>query len=181
MRLWLLPLALSGILVAANTKKEMIPMRDGVRLAASVSLPSGPGPFPAILSRTPNTFSQATDAFVEAGYAVVQQNLRGIQESEGKWTSFTAETQDGYDTVEWIAAQHWSNGKVGVYGSSGSGIAGYLALASAAPTSPPGPSRTPSVAPTYRLLTPEVSINPRCSTYGPGTAALRPRPNSPAP
>lgn len=133
MRLWLLPLALSGILVAANTKKEMIPMRDGVRLAASIALPPGPGPFPAILSRTPNTFSKATDTLVEAGYAVVQQNLRGIQESEGKWASFTSEAQDGYDTIEWIAVQPWSNGKVGVYGSGGSGIAGYLALASAAP------------------------------------------------
>jgi putative CocE/NonD family hydrolase len=100
MRLWLLPLALSGILVAANPKDEKIPMRDGVRLSASISLPPGPGPFPAILSRTPNTFSKATDAFVEAGYAVVQQNLRGIQESEGKWASFTSEAEDGYDTVE---------------------------------------------------------------------------------
>lgn len=133
MRLWLLSLALSGILVAATTKRELIPMRDGVRLSASILLPAGPGPFPAILSRTPSNFSPATDAFAEAGYAVIQQNLRGIQSSEGKWSSFTAEAQDGYDTVEWIAAQPWSNGKVAVFGSSGSGIAGYLALASGAP------------------------------------------------
>lgn len=133
MRLWIFLPTLSALLVAATPKPEMIPMRDGVRLSASISLPAGPGPFPAILTRTPNTFSKATDFLVEAGYAVVQQNLRGIQESEGKWASFTAEAQDGYDTIEWIAAQPWSNGKVGVYGSSGSGIAGYLALASAAP------------------------------------------------
>lgn len=133
MRLWFSLLFVTGTLVAANLKNEMIPMRDGVRLAVTVSLPLGTGPFPAILTRTPGTFSVALDTFVEAGYAVVQQNLRGIRESEGKWQSFTTEVNDGYDTVEWMAAQSWCNGRVAIYGAGGSGIAGYLTLASGAP------------------------------------------------
>lgn len=108
-------------------------MRDGVRLSATVTLPGGPGPFPTILTRTPYALSAAPSAFVDAGYAVVQQNLRGLFKSEGTWTGFASERNDGYDTVEWIAKQPWSNGKVGIYGSSGPGIAGYMTLMSGAP------------------------------------------------
>jgi len=108
-------------------------MRDGVKLSASIALPDGSGPFPAILIRTPYAITAGHAAFVEAGYAVIQQNLRGLFESEGKWGAFSTEIADGYDTVEWIAAQPWSNGRVGVMGGSGPGIAGYMALMSGAP------------------------------------------------
>lgn len=134
MRLWYLALvAVAGVAAPAILKEEMVPMRDGVRLSASVTLPSGPGPFPAILTRTPYALPAAPSAYVEAGYAVVYQNLRGLFKSEGKWSNFQTEVTDGYDTVEWIAAQPWSNGKVGVLGGSGPGIAGYMALMSGAP------------------------------------------------
>jgi uncharacterized protein len=133
MRHWLTLLALAGALYAADPKKEMIPMRDGVRLSAMITLPEGPGPFPAILTRTPYAIPTARSNFVAAGYAVVQQNLRGLFESEGKWQMFATEVADGYDTVEWVAKQPWSNGKVGVLGGSGPGIAGYMALMSGAP------------------------------------------------
>ena len=108
-------------------------MRDGVRLSTRITLPDGPGPFPAILTRTPYEIPAGTSKFVAAGYAVVQQNLRGLFESEGKWQQFGTEMVDGYDTVEWIAGQSWCNGKVGVFGGSGPGIAGYMALMSGAP------------------------------------------------
>ena len=133
MRFWLILLAYAGALVAADARKEMVPMRDGVRLAATISLPDGPGPFPAILTRTPYAIQSGQSRFVEAGYAVIQQNLRGLFESEGKWQMFATEIVDGYDTVEWIAGQPWSNGKVGVLGGSGPGIAGYMTLMSGAP------------------------------------------------
>ena len=133
MRICLLFIALAGAFVAAGQKKELIPMRDGVRLSASITLPDGPGPFPVILTRTPYAIPAARSPFVDAGYAVVQQNLRGLFESEGKWQMFATEIADGYDTVEWIARQTWSNGKVGVLGGSGPGIAGYMTLMSGAP------------------------------------------------
>lgn len=133
MRPCLILFALAGALFGAESKKEMIPMRDGVRLSALVTVPEGPGPFPVILTRTPYAISSGTNAYTGAGYAVVQQNLRGLFESEGKWQMFATEIADGYDTVEWIAKQSWSNGKVGVLGGSGPGIAGYMTLMSGAP------------------------------------------------
>ncbi len=132
MKLW--PLLLFALaLTGAEPRTEMIPMRDGVRLSAKIQLPDGPGPFPAILTRTPYAIPAGRSGYVAAGYAVVQQNLRGLFESEGKWKVFASEMEDGYDTVEWIARQPWSNGKVGVLGGSGPGIAGYMTLMSGAP------------------------------------------------
>jgi predicted acyl esterase len=133
MRLWLAVLLLAGVANGAGALKEMVPMRDGVRLATFITLPEGPGPFPVILTRTPYAIQPGRAGFVAAGYAVVQQNLRGLFDSEGKWELFATEIADGYDTVEWIARQKWSNGKIGVLGGSGPGIAGYMTLMSGAP------------------------------------------------
>ena len=52
------------------------------------------------------------------GYAVVIQDTRGRYTSEGKFYAFKDDIHDGYDTVEWVASQPWSLGKVGMYGSS---------------------------------------------------------------
>lgn len=102
-----------------------LPMRDGVRLDTNVWLPAGAGRAPAILLRTP--YKESVMGFkrlgvlryVEAGYAVVIQQVRGIGASEGRF-SFNAPTDpmDGHDTVEWIAAQAWCTGAVGMDGSS---------------------------------------------------------------
>ncbi len=119
-----------GIVIA---KDLMVPMRDGVRLATDVYRPARdgeppPGPFPALLARTSYDKSAQRyvdtipDFFVPRGYVVVLQDLRGRYRSEGTGQYFhTAnehEGRDGYDTVEWIAAQPWSNGRVGTLGSS---------------------------------------------------------------
>ena len=55
---------------------------------------------------------------VEHGYAVVIQDVRGRFHSDGDFTPFHQEIDDGYDTVEWCAAQPWSDGNVGMYGTS---------------------------------------------------------------
>lgn len=129
----LLCLLFASGLLAAEAERIAIPMRDGVRLSATLTLPTGTGPFPVILIRTPYNIPSTPHPLTASGYAVVQQNLRGIRPSEGTWTYFSGEVNDGYDTVEWIAAQAWSNGKIGVTGGSGPGIAGYLTLMSGAP------------------------------------------------
>ena len=114
-------------------KDRMIPMRDGVRLAADIYRPARdgevlPGPFPALLVRTSYDkqaewlIDEVADCFTPKGYVLVLQDLRGRHRSEGTGQYFhtvneTAGT-DGYDTVEWIAAQSWSNGRVGAMGSS---------------------------------------------------------------
>ena len=124
-----------GIVIA---KDVMVPLRDGVRLACDVYRPArdgeyASGGFPTILGRTSydKTSQQmwvepVANFFTTRGYAVVLQDLRGRHRSEGTGQYFhTAnprEGEDGYDTVEWIAAQPWSNGRVGMVGASHGGI-----------------------------------------------------------
>ena len=104
-----------------------VPMRDGVQLYANIFFPPGGGRFPTILVRTP--YDKGTDlnanwqAFVDHGYAMVVQDVRGRYESEGAFDPLRQESSDGDDTINWIARQPWSNGKVGMTGGSYVGIA----------------------------------------------------------
>ncbi|WP_397535865.1 CocE/NonD family hydrolase [Roseateles sp.] len=117
-----------------------LPMRDGVQLDTSVWLPSDQGPAPAILFRTP--YRQHIMGwrrlgilrYVQSGYAVVFQLIRGIGDSEGTFTfNSPHERLDGFDTVEWIARQTWCDGAVGMDGAS---YVGMTQLAAAAERPP---------------------------------------------
>jgi uncharacterized protein len=103
-----------------------VPMRDGVLLSANVFRPNGPGAVPTILIRTPygrgDDWSPNHQAFVQHGYAVVVQDVRGRYESQGVFQPLTQEPADGDDTLNWIAKQPWSNGKIGMTGGSYLGI-----------------------------------------------------------
>ncbi|ESU31571.1 hypothetical protein G3A_16200 [Bacillus sp. 17376] len=108
-----------------TTEKDVfITMRDGVILAADVHLPDGQGPFPVILTQTPynknvRSTENLNEYFIKRGYAHVAVDVRGTGASQGAWDSFgEAEQRDGKELVEWAASQPWSNGKVGLYGSS---------------------------------------------------------------
>jgi uncharacterized protein len=126
-------------------KDLMVPMRDGVRLATDVYRPardgvSAPGRWPALLGRT--SYDKEADwlwvtpvarYFVPRGYIVVLQDVRGRHRSEGQGQYAHVvnpnEGCDGYDTIEWIAAQPWSNGRVGTVGvSHGAVVQSALAL-----------------------------------------------------
>jgi putative CocE/NonD family hydrolase len=123
--------------IAADPKPSIalwrvpIPMRDGVRLSANVFLPSENAPLPAILVRTPygkgSSLIPNYQAFVDRGYAVVVEDVRGTHDSEGAFEPLTQEPADGSDTIDWIARQRWSNGKVGMIGGSYLGIAQWKA------------------------------------------------------
>lgn len=106
-------------------------MRDGVKLAANVFLPAAAQlRYPAILERTPYGKGVLTPnyaAFVEHGYAVVVEDVRGRYESQGAFDPLRQEGPDGYDTIEWIARQPWSDGKVGMIGGSYRGIVQWKA------------------------------------------------------
>lgn len=104
---------------------------DGIALHTEVWLPEGEGPWPTILAMSPYNNLDRTldpvgeletdfrDFYVKRGYAVVLTDVRGTGNSEGCMDMMGAkEQQDGYDVVEWIAAQPWSDGKVGMYGVS---------------------------------------------------------------
>ncbi len=113
----------------------MVAMRDGVKLATDVYLPEGQGPWPVILMRTPygkSRFNQSAQ-WTSNGYAYVVQDCRGRFKSEGRYLPFMDDHYDGYDTIEWIAKQPWSNGKVGMYGGSAMGITANQASITAPP------------------------------------------------
>ena len=103
----------------------MVAARDGVRLATDIYLPDGdttpPGPFPAILIRSPygkQRTAKVAAFFTTRGYAVAVQDVRGRYDSEGEFYIYVNEAEDGYDALEWVAAQSWCNGDVGTYGGS---------------------------------------------------------------
>jgi putative CocE/NonD family hydrolase len=96
-------------------------MRDGVELAATLTRPKPEGRYPAILLRTPygRELSALEGAWWAArGYAHVAQDVRGRGDSGGDWDPFQNERQDGFDTIEWLAAQPWCDGRVGMIGAS---------------------------------------------------------------
>ena len=118
-----------GIVVS---KDVLVEMRDGIRLATDLYRPAHegelvPGRYPTIVCVTPydkteRRYTEIADFFVPRGYAVVLQDLRDRHRSEGTDEYFHSATphtgEDGYDTIEWIAAQPWSNGRTGMVGSS---------------------------------------------------------------
>jgi putative CocE/NonD family hydrolase len=99
----------------------MIPMRDGIKLATTIYRPQGAGKCPVILIRTPykkEPLEIKGKYYARRGYAVAIQDCRGRFGSGGAWEPFVNEAKDGFDTIEWLAAQHWSTGKVGMIGGS---------------------------------------------------------------
>lgn len=114
-----------------------VPMRDGVLLAANLYRPAGNQRFPVILVRTPYGKGKALlpnqKPFVEAGYAVVIQDVRGRYGSQGTFDPLRQEPSDGEDTLAWIARQSWSNGKIGMMGGSYLGIVQWKAALTGSP------------------------------------------------
>jgi predicted acyl esterase len=114
----------------------MVPMRDGIKLATNIYLPRGNGPWPVLLTRTPynkNGADRTAKHVTDAGYVLVSQDVRGRYASEGVDVPFENDIADGYDTVEWAAAQKFCTGKVGIFGTSAGGITSNLAAAAAPP------------------------------------------------
>jgi len=114
-------------------KDVYVPMRDGVNLAVDIYSPVEEGEYPAILSVSPyikdiqlclpllshSIEAGATGFFVPRGYVQVIANARGSGLSQGQLSLFDQNMcQDGYDLVEWISAQPWCNGNVGMLGDS---------------------------------------------------------------
>lgn len=125
---------------AATHHTEYARMRDGVLLPSEVYLPAGNQErLPVVLVRSPYNGVGSTgcangcEALAAQGYAVVNQDVRGTGRAPGTMTPFLQEQQDGYDAVEWAAAQPWSNGKVGMWGVSYYGVT----VLQAATTRPP--------------------------------------------
>lgn len=127
-----------GIIVHRDV---MITMRDGVRLATDIYRPAEGGrpvetPLPVIFERTPydkagtprtelsvarpTSYSRPDLAclLVREGYVVIWQDCRGRYASEGVFTKYVNEAEDGYDSMVWIEAQPWNNSRIGTMGLS---------------------------------------------------------------
>jgi putative CocE/NonD family hydrolase len=124
-----------------------IPMRDGVRLNATLYRPRGAAKKVPALFRlnpyTPDSFHLQAMSLARHGYAFAAVDVRGRGNSEGSFEPWVNDGRDGADVVEWLAGQSWSNGKVGMFGESYLGRAVWSTLkqhpahlAAAAPLSP---------------------------------------------
>lgn len=116
-----------------------VPMRDGVHLSADIYTPVMPGKLATILFVGPydrqgmGTPAKARSV-AKRGYVFITVDSRGRFDSEGVWDPFDAKHKsDGYDLVEWIAAQPWSNGKVGMWGGSYMGWTQWWTASTAPP------------------------------------------------
>jgi uncharacterized protein len=106
----------------SSRKKEVkIPMSDGTLLATDVFLPRGKGKFPTVLVRTP--YGKSAEAWMGKAFrifriAVVLQDVRGKNGSEGVFYPFRNERADGLQTLRWIRQQPWSDGNITGWGGS---------------------------------------------------------------
>lgn len=104
--------------------------KDGVVLVADIIRPDGKGKFPVILTRTPygrEAETIAGESYAKRGYVYIAQDCRGRSDSGGEWDPFVNEERDGEDTLNWIIAQPWSDGKVGMIGASYGGLVQWSA------------------------------------------------------
>ncbi len=126
--------------IPPDATQVMVRMRDGVRLATDVYLPKGREPTQTVLVRLcydkdgRYTFMpQLAPRVTARGYAFVVQDVRGKFRSEGATLAFVHEARDGYDTLDWIVRQPWSDGKVGMFGDSYYGFTQWAAVSSGHP------------------------------------------------
>ena len=120
----------------------MVTMSDGIRLAADLWMPDSQGKFPCVLNYQPyhkddvgsSVFPTLPQLFVERGYCYALVDVRGTGASEGTCSEMHSEREqkDGFEVVEWLASQGWSNGRVGMLGWA-YGSASSLLVASLAP------------------------------------------------
>lgn len=123
--------------VLSNLK---VTMSDGVAIALDVHLPSDEGrPLPTIVSitgygKSGPVATLENAGLVSHGYALVIIDDRGTGNSEGDWASFDARSQADYpELLTWIAEQSWSNGVIGLTGTSYSAITSLFAASSQHP------------------------------------------------
>src|SRR6266446_715823 len=154
--------AITDTMTGARCFQTMVPMRDGTRLNTFVFLPAEGGPrFPVILHRTPYGIAAADArdkfdctrawlpnpaepmrgsilrggrAITGRGYASVYQDCRGRHGSEGEDRVYADDAADGHDTLDWIAAQPWTNGRVGMSGSSAGATTTFAAASTRHPS-----------------------------------------------
>jgi len=120
-------------------KDIKLPMSDGTRLSTIVLSPpfSKAEKWPAVIDRSPYghfATELLADIFLLFGFVSVEQDMRGAGKSEGNFSLWHSDATDGADTLAWIAAQPWSDGRVFEIGASADGIAAEMMAMSAPPS-----------------------------------------------
>jgi uncharacterized protein len=133
----------AGPAQASVHERGYLTARDGTQLRYDVIRPDGPGPFPTLLNyegyaagsdATDGGVSAFSDRILQRGYALIGVSVRGTGCSQGTFDPFDATMgTDGYDAIEWIAKQRWSNGHVGMIGVSFGGITQLVTAADRPP------------------------------------------------
>jgi uncharacterized protein len=113
-------------------------MRDGIALRGDLYQPDGDERRAVILIRTPYgkqgyREDTLTRKAVERGFAVFVQDVRGRYASEGEFDPYRQDGRDGYDSIEWLASQPWSTGRIGMAGLSYPGAVQWLAAVESPP------------------------------------------------
>jgi putative CocE/NonD family hydrolase len=126
--MWMTLVLAASLEVVRFEENLMIPMRDGVRLATDVYRPARGGTpldekLPVLLQRTPygktgSSLVESARYFAANGYVVALQDVRGAYASEGVFTKYIGEGEDGFDTIEYLSKLPYANGKVGMWGTS---------------------------------------------------------------
>lgn len=122
-----------------TVRDVLAPMRDGVLLSMDLLRPDAPGRFPVILARTPYnkvaSVASRSRPFQEhlarRGYIMAIQDCRGRYNSDGAFDPYRQEHADGFDTIEWLAAQEWCDGNIGMIGRSYVGQTQWFAASQA--------------------------------------------------
>lgn len=135
-----LPTATPNRSVGFRVRRDLgVRMRDGVRLSANVFFPDDDAPAPVVLIRQPYGKDDHPGMWARGkywarkGYVCVIQDVRGKFGSEGEWYPFVHEADDGWDTLDWVAAQPWCNGAIGMAGESYHGYTQWAVAASGHP------------------------------------------------
>jgi putative CocE/NonD family hydrolase len=121
-----------GSFTVVVEKDVPLTTRDGTILRSDVYRPQAEGTYPVLLGRTQYN-KETWGAWMQPertageGYVVVLNDMRGQYTSEGEFDPHVYEVDDSYDVIEWCAAQPWSTGKVGMFGSSACGFVQLLA------------------------------------------------------
>ncbi|MGD8453130.1 MAG: CocE/NonD family hydrolase [Phycisphaerae bacterium] len=108
------------------------PADDGIKLSTDVYIPTGEGPWPTILIRTPYSNNDPVKKiplareFARNGYAVAIQDVRGRYDSDGEWEPFFNEARDGLAAQRWLAEQGFCNGRIALYGRSYEGFCVWM-------------------------------------------------------
>ena len=163
------PAAVSDVTILTDV---LIPMRDGVELAADFFLPEGEGPFPVVVGYHPyrkDDYSSGPDTktlyLIAEGYGGAQIDIRGTGSSRGSTKQMLRqqEWEDGYDLVEWIAAQPWCDGNIGMTGESYGGLSSLLVASEQ-------PPHLKAIVPIY------ITDDFYASNYWGGNPSMVPRP-----